>query len=437
MAKPLGRPSDVGLGLQKSTGQYRKVIKSRAIYFGRDPDEALARYQFYNETGLVWKRGYHQFCLEKDGKVIPLGATIEIARRNFAARQARIVPQPQSVNPTEFVVNTVKEVGDAYLAWLIQNQKNPTHVSHTKQHFREMIALPDCGDLRLEHLTISYFKSWYNHCQAQVKSGLRRANWAKRRMQTIKAAFYRCRKEGWLGVAMPDLDSVLGVLQQHSGPQLEQSIFTPAELRTVIRSAESRDRPAILLGLNCAIGNADIGRLKWGDITERHKGGKAERIYEQPRGKTQRRRRTPLWPLTVRVIDEWRAFCKGRGMATGADDFIFTTRDGTPVMSAGVEVGTGQTWRHDAISARFAKLLSDLQMKRERLNWYSLRHTAATWATDYADEDSAVGEGNQFLLGQASDVMWKTYSKGVPPSVRKAVEAVWRGLNDGGPVEAD
>jgi len=27
--------------------------------------------------------------------------------------------------------------------------------------------------------------------------------------------------------------------------------------------------------------------------------------------------------------------------------------------------------------------------------------------------------------------MWKTYSKGVPPSVRKAVEAIWRGLNDG------
>ena len=62
-----------------------------------------------------------------------------------------------------FEVNSGKEAGDAYLAWLTENQKNPIHYSHTKQHFREMIVLPQCGKFRLEQLTISYFKSWYNH----------------------------------------------------------------------------------------------------------------------------------------------------------------------------------------------------------------------------------------------------------------------------------
>ena len=64
-------------------------------------------------------------------------------------------------------------------------------------------------------------------------------------------------------------------------------------------------------------------------------------------------------------------------------------------------------------------------------SWTPPSHTAATWATDYAADGSLVAEGNQFLPGQAGDVMWKTYTRGIPPSLRKAVDAIWRGLNDG------
>lgn len=437
MARKPGPKKTVGLGYHTNLGQYRKVINGRSMYFGSDPDEALVRYQLYQETGLVWKRGYHQFCLERAGETLPFGATPDIARRNLAAYQARAATQLQSLSHGEFVVNTVKEVGDAYIAWCIENNKVQTHVAHTKQYFREMIALSECGNLPLKSVTLSYFKAWYHHCRNEVHVQQFQQNWANRRMQVIKAAFLRCRKEGWLGLAMPDLDALMAVLQTHGGPQLQQEVFTPAELRAVIRCAEYQDRPAILLGLNCAIGNTDMGRLKWADLVQKEIAGRKEYIFEQARGKNQRRRRTPLWPLTVQVLDQWREFCNRRGIATGPKNHIFTTVHGTPIALGGVEAGTGRTWRHDALSARFSKLLSDLQIKRNRLAWYSLRHTAATWATDYGDPNSPVGEGNQFLLGQASDVMWKTYSKGVPPSVRKAVEAIWRGLNDGGVVELD
>ena len=89
MARKRGRPRVAGLGYHKNLGQYRKVVQGRSIYFGSDPDEALARYQLYKETGLLWKRGYRQFCLEKDGEIMPLGATGEVARRNYAALQDR------------------------------------------------------------------------------------------------------------------------------------------------------------------------------------------------------------------------------------------------------------------------------------------------------------------------------------------------------------
>jgi hypothetical protein len=60
MAKKSGRPKEVGLGLQEQ-GQYRKTVKGRSIYFDQDPNGALVPCQLYEETGLVWKRGYHQF----------------------------------------------------------------------------------------------------------------------------------------------------------------------------------------------------------------------------------------------------------------------------------------------------------------------------------------------------------------------------------------
>lgn len=229
---------------------------------------------------------------------------------------------------------------------------------------------------------------------------------------------------------LPELDACLAVLQEHSGPQLEQEIFTPAELRMLLKAASLQDRTAILIALNCAVGNSDMGKLKWGDFVTRQVAGKTEHVYEQARGKTGRKRRAPLWVLTVEYLDKWRQARKARGLSTGPKHLVFTTRDGTPLAHAGAN-DDAETWRHDALSKRLDKLLKNLGIKRPRLSWYSLRHTAATWATDYAEDDRLVDEGNQFLLGQASGKMWKRYSRGIPPAIRKAVQAIWRGLNDG------
>ena len=67
MAK-LGRPPTAGLGHHKSTGQYRKIINGREYKFGTDREQALARYQFFLETGLHHQRG-HGFCLQVDGRI--------------------------------------------------------------------------------------------------------------------------------------------------------------------------------------------------------------------------------------------------------------------------------------------------------------------------------------------------------------------------------
>jgi integrase len=174
-----------------------------------------------------------------------------------------------------------------------------------KQAFKELITVG--GDVPVEHLTPKYFKDWYRHCLKKVQDKGLQVNWANRRMRTVKAAFLRCRKESWFGVALPDLDALVAVLQQHGGPQQEQEIFKPAELRSLLKAGELEDRAAILLGLNCAIGNMDMGRLRWKHFNHREIGGNIDSIYEQPRGKNQRKRRTPLWPLTVEILEKWKA----------------------------------------------------------------------------------------------------------------------------------
>jgi len=369
---PAGRRKVPGLGFHKNLGQYRKVINGRSIYFGSDPDEALARYGLFLETGLLWKRGYRQYCLQQDGKVIPFGATMDIARRNFNAFAAKAQQAShESVHPTDYVVDTVREVGDAYVEWLIECKKNPSYASEVKHAFKELNAFS--GDVPLEHLTPKYFKDWYRHCWKKVNDEGLQVNWANPRMRTVKAAFLRCRKENWFGVAVPDLDALVAVLQQHGGPQQEQEIFKPAELRSLLKTGELEDRAAILLGLNCAIGNMDMGRLRWKHFNRREIGEDIEYIYEQPRGKNQRKRRPPLWPLTVEILHKWKVEASSRGMAVGGDNYVFTTRDGTPVTLSGI-TQTGKVWHHRALAKRFTELLKKAGIKRPRLGWYSRSH---------------------------------------------------------------
>jgi hypothetical protein len=154
MARKRGRLRVAGLGYHKNLGQYRKVVRGRSIYFGSDPDEALARYQLYQEPGPVWKRGYRQYCLEKDGKVTPLGGAMEVARRNDAAIQDREKRYRATTKPDEFVVSTVKEVGDAWVYWLTQNDKNPTTISQVTADFKQLIILKDSRALRFPGPTL-------------------------------------------------------------------------------------------------------------------------------------------------------------------------------------------------------------------------------------------------------------------------------------------
>lgn len=168
----------------------------------------------------------------------------------------------------------------------------------------------------------------------------------------------------------------LRLARNAKGPRL----FKRRELRAMIESAGPQVRAMILLGINCGLGNSDVGHLPLLAVD-------LERGWLRfPRPKTGVDRRCKLWPETVealRVAIEKRPQPKSSVDA----DLVFITK-------------RGQRWAHDRatspLSAETAKLLTKLGLKRPGLNFYALRHTFETIAGDRGDQVAV-----DFIMGHA------------------------------------
>ena len=147
-------------------------------------------------------------------------------------------------------------------------------------------------------------------------------------------------------------------------------LFDSAELRTIIEAADIQLRAMILLGINCAFGNADCGQLPIEAINL--KSG----WIDFPRSKTGIERRCPLWPETVAAIREY--LPKRRKPADDAiAGLLFIKKN-------------GESWHIDGrtasqITASFRNQLGKLKLYREGLSFYALRHTFQTIGDDAGD----------------------------------------------------
>jgi len=423
----------IKLGFHSGTGQYRKFIKGKMHYFGSDEKTALARYSFFIETGLVYKAGFRQFCRVDNGHILPIGRTIEEARRNLAATN-ETEAVPSSPAPLAIVIRSVRDVGDAYCEWLHQHKRSAESIRDTVRAFHAMISYEPCGDLPIQRVDKHYFLRWRNYCHHVVESGTRQPTWANKRLSFVKAAFKRCQVECWISI--PALEDTLSPLQTISGPPIEKAVFEPHELRMVIEAADLWLKAAIMLAINTGIGNSDLGRAKWEHFVKKKIGDKTETRFIMPRGKTWGRRRTPLWPETVDVLERWKTERSQKGLPTGEDGFVWTNRYGTPIVYSAALPNSKKSLKHgpvalrDNLSPHFSTLLDSLGLRKPNLGFYSIRHSGSTWASDYGDEDTAVKEGNQFYLGNAPGEVWKNYSHGVPPSLRRTINVIHKALFD-------
>jgi integrase len=190
--------------------------------------------------------------------------------------------------------------------------------------------------------------------------------------------------------------------RNEAGPRL----FEAHEVRHILEKADVPLRAMVLLGVNAGFGNTDIATLPQGGLDVN--GG----WINFPRPKTEIPRRVPLWPETVVALRK--AIAERPEPKDPADaNLVFLTRTGKRWVrvqskrNGEQQAGPGNRAEAvislDALSQRFAKLLSDLKINGRRgLGFYTLRHVFETIAGDSKDQvavNSIMGHVDTSMAG--------------------------------------
>lgn len=171
----------------------------------------------------------------------------------------------------------------------------------------------------------------------------------------------------------------------------DAKLFTAAEIQALLAIASTEMRAMLLLGINCALGNRDCGKLSTKHVNSEW--------LDYPRPKTGIKRRCKLWPETLEALADVTAKRKPPANAEYAD-LIFVTRYGQPWYR---EDGSD-----DPIAKEMRKLLDGIGIDRKGVGFYALRHTFKTIAD--ASKDFAAVE---HVMGHELDAMAATYREGI------------------------
>jgi integrase len=134
-------------------------------------------------------------------------------------------------------------------------------------------------------------------------------------------------------------------------------VFEPSEIRLLLASANAQMKAMILLGINCGMGNEDIGQLTVENV-DLKRGWLIKR-----RAKTGKFRRVPLWKET---IDALQAVLDSRMGERSKADRVFMTKFGSTFNA---------NTKANPISSEFRKLRVSLGIDSSTKTFYSLRHT--------------------------------------------------------------
>lgn len=177
-------------------------------------------------------------------------------------------------------------------------------------------------------------------------------------------------------------------------------LVSPYELQTLLANANNTLKAMIYLGINCGLGNADIGNLHYSHLDMR--GG----WLVFPRPKTGIQRKAKLWPETIKAL----IAVPHRTPVNPADKVcVFLTYFGRPWTSSS---------RDTPVAKEFCKLVKSCKLERDGLSFYSLRHTFQTIAEEAKDHPAV-----RYVMGHvpsASD-MSSVYRQAMSDERLKAV----------------
>lgn len=159
-----------------------------------------------------------------------------------------------------------------------------------------------------------------------------------------------------------------------------QKLFSASEINTLLDNATEPLKTMILLGINCALGNADCGRLEKSNIDLKSK------WLDFPRPKTGIERRSKLWKETA---DGLRLASRN-----SRSNLVFETRFGNSYFNDSGD---------NPIAKEFKKLMENTNTWNTGRGFYALRHTFETEAGGVRDQpavDCVMGHEPQHMSSQ-------------------------------------
>jgi integrase len=178
-------------------------------------------------------------------------------------------------------------------------------------------------------------------------------------------------------------------------------LFTADEIRRMLNTAGPQLRAMIFLGINCGFGNSDCGNLPLSALDLE------QGWIDYPRPKTGIARRCPLWPETVEALKEAIAR-RPRPKHEEHAGLVFITKYG---------LSWSKTTAETPITKEVCKLLRGLEINgRNRLGFYTLRHTFRTIADEAKDQPAA-----DALMGHESPHMSTVYRERISDDRLRAV----------------
>jgi integrase len=194
-------------------------------------------------------------------------------------------------------------------------------------------------------------------------------------------------------------------------------IVSGDEITRLLGRAQPNFQAMILLGVNCGLGPADLGRLRWSHLNLE------TGELNMPRGKTGTDRKGYMWKSTRKALAR---VAKLRHAAKaiekeGQAALVFITRKGLPVYRE-VEV-KGRIVVSSAISITFGRMARELKL--DGVTFYRLRHTMKTLGKKAKDRDAL-----NLMMGHAERSTGEVYDHEdiSLARIRRVARRVYRGL---------
>lgn len=170
--------------------------------------------------------------------------------------------------------------------------------------------------------------------------------------------------------------------------------FSADEIRCLLDNASTQMSAMIYLGINCGLGNGDLGRLPISAINFK------TAWLNYPRPKTGVERTCPLWPETIAAIQAVMA-CRVQPKHEEDQHLLFVTKYG---------LSWYKPTSDNPISQEFRKHLNSTDLYRKGVGFYALRHSFETEAAESLDQVAV-----NYIMGHvpAANDMSAVYREGI------------------------